>query len=193
MDIVEFCGGQAGVSKLAIRRRLKTGINADIICGIDLSKAADRETFIKYVERHKPLVIIGAPPCTAMAGWSHYNSKMHRETYMENRKRGEALANFFAKICLLQMAGHRHWIVENPHGSDLFKLPSWRELEPFAHKVVFHQCLLGLTDQQGNPVRKATEMWASSWVLIRRLDGYICNLKHKAVGGTYKGLSLIHI
>ena len=24
-------------------------------------------------------------------------------------------------------------------------------------------------------------------VLIRRLDGYICNLKHKAVGGPYKG------
>ena len=124
VDVVEFCGGQAGVSKIAIRRRLKTGMNADIVCGIDLSKSKDRETFIKYVEQHKPLVIIGAPPCTALGGWSRYNSRMHKETYDRNRKLGEALANFYAKICLLQMAGKRHWIVENPHGSDLFRLPA---------------------------------------------------------------------
>ena len=52
VDVVEFCGGQAGVSRLAIRRRLKTGMNADIICGIDLMKKADQEIFLKYIETH---------------------------------------------------------------------------------------------------------------------------------------------
>ena len=33
VDVVEFCGGQAGVSRLAIRRKLKCGMNADIVCG----------------------------------------------------------------------------------------------------------------------------------------------------------------
>ena len=32
IDVMEFCGGSAGVTRIAIRRRLKTGINADIIC-----------------------------------------------------------------------------------------------------------------------------------------------------------------
>ena len=187
VDIVEFCGGQAGVSRLAIRRRLKTGLNADIICGIDLMKEKDRATFIKYVEQHKPLVIIGAPPCTAMCGWSHYNRTMHKETFDKNRKIGENIANLFAKICLLQMTGRRHWLVENPLGSDMFRLKAWLELEPFAHKVVVHQCLLGLIDQDGTPVRKATEFWASTWVLIYRLDGYLCDKKHVAVSGTSKG------
>jgi len=81
---------------------------------------------------------------------------MHAETWKAKRKTGEDIANLFASICLLQMAGHRHWILENPVGSDLFKLKAWQELEPFAHKVVVHQCLLGLKDQEGRPVRKAT-------------------------------------
>ena len=116
------------------------GINADIICGVDLTKEKDRQAFFKYVETHKPLVIIGSPPCTSMGGWSKYNRTMHRETWQQSRKLGEQLANLFAKVCLLQMAGGRHWILENPLGSDLFRLPPWQELSPFAHKVVVHQC-----------------------------------------------------
>ena len=67
VDIMEFCGGAAGVSRIAVRRRLKAGMNADIICGIDLTTDKGRRILFKYVEQHKPLVIIGAPPCTSMA------------------------------------------------------------------------------------------------------------------------------
>ena len=97
------------------------------------------------------------------------------------------LANLFAKICLLQMIGKRHWLLENPRGSDLFKLASWKELEPFAHKAKFHQCLLGLIDQNGEPIKKATEVWASTWVLIYRLHGLICDEKHQIAEGTVRG------
>ena len=187
VDVMEFCGGAAGVSRIAVRRRLKAGMNADIICGIDLTTEKGRRILFKYVEQHKPLVIIGAPPCTSMAGWSHYNRSMNAETFNRNRRIGEELANLYAKLCLLQMAGGRHWLLENPLGSDLFRLKSWKEIEPYAHKVSFHQCLLGLCDQDGVPVRKATQMWASTWVLIHRLHGYICRERHRAVGGTSKG------
>ena len=101
-----------------------------------------------------------------MAGWSRYNRVARNKTYEESRKLGEVSANLCAKVCLLQMTGKRHWLLENPLGSDFFKLKAWKELEPFAHKVVVHQCLMGLVDQEGEPVRKATEIWASTWVLI---------------------------
>ena len=114
---------------------------------------------------------------------------MYPEAWTKQRDLGEKLANLFASVCVLQMAGGRHWILENPLGSDLFKLKAWEELRPFAHKVVVHQCLLGLADQDGTPVRKATEFWASTWVLIYRLDGYICDQSHKAVGGTVGGIN----
>ena len=187
IDVMEFCGGAAGVSRIAVRRRLKAGMNADIICGIDLTTDKGRRILFKYVEQHKPLVIVGAPPCTAMAGWSRYNRTMNAGTFSRNRRIGEELANLYAKICLFQMSGGRHWILENPLGSDLFRLKSWKEIEPFAHKVTFHQCLLGLCDQDGTPVRKATTMWASTWVLIHRLHGYICYERHQAVQGTSGG------
>ena len=39
VDVMEVCGGQAGVTKLCIRKRLRTGKNFDLNCGIDLTKA----------------------------------------------------------------------------------------------------------------------------------------------------------
>ena len=122
-----------------------------------------------------------------MAGWGHYTRRMNAETFKRNRRTGEELANLYAKLCLLQMAGGRQWLLESPLGSDLFRVKLWKETEPFAHKVSFHQCLLGLCDQDGTPVRKATQMWASTWVLIHRLHGYICYERHQAVGGTSGG------
>ena len=64
------------------------------------------------------------------------------------------------------------------------------ELEPFAHKVTLHQCLLGLIDQDGTPVKKATEIWASTWVLVYRLDGFICNERHKGGGFSDSAMSV---
>ena len=37
IDVCEICGGKGGVSRIAIRRRLKTGQNFDICVGFDLT------------------------------------------------------------------------------------------------------------------------------------------------------------
>ena len=39
VDVCEICGGAAGVSKICLRRRMKTGKNFDIVAGFDLTKS----------------------------------------------------------------------------------------------------------------------------------------------------------
>ena len=71
VDVMEICGGAGGVSKIAIRRRLTTGHNFDLVTGGDLTKRENVQSLMEYVRTHKPLVVVMAPPCTAMGGWAH--------------------------------------------------------------------------------------------------------------------------
>ena len=71
VDILEICGGAAGVSRLAVRRRLKSGGNLDLVTGVDLSSQSAVDDLMTYLETHKPLVVVMAPPCTTIGGWSH--------------------------------------------------------------------------------------------------------------------------
>ena len=63
LDLMEICGGSAGVSRLAIRRRLRVGQNMDINAGVDLLKADEVRELYRYVSRCKPLVVAMASSC----------------------------------------------------------------------------------------------------------------------------------
>ena len=62
LDLVEIFGGEGGVGKIGVRRRLRTGENFDLQTGFDLTKAADQRLVLKYLNEHKPFVVIFAPP-----------------------------------------------------------------------------------------------------------------------------------
>jgi hypothetical protein len=68
LDVMEICGGSGGVSKISIRRRLLTGQNFDIVSGGDLTKPENVKHLMEYIKKHKPLVVVMGPPCTAMGG-----------------------------------------------------------------------------------------------------------------------------
>ena len=86
---MEICGGAGGVTKIGIRRRLKTGHNFDLVTGGDLTKKENVLQLMKYVRTYKPLVVVMAPPCTAMGGWAHLNKVIHPETYKATRHIGD--------------------------------------------------------------------------------------------------------
>ena len=81
LDIMELFGGMVGASKVCIRRRLKTGINVDLVCGFDMMKMDQLEQVMKYIDTHKPFMITMGPPCTAFGSWSHLNRKKYRKTW----------------------------------------------------------------------------------------------------------------
>ena len=62
VDVVEMFGGESGVGKLCLRRRLKRGANFDLVTGFDLTDQTSQEEVMRYIRKHKPLMVILAPP-----------------------------------------------------------------------------------------------------------------------------------
>ena len=80
-----------------------------------------------------------------------------------------------------QLKCGRHFLSENPQGSDLFKLPIYRMIaqHPQVLKAIVHQCMAGLKDFDTKlPIRKATELWASSPKLLEPLRHFVCDGFH---------------
>ncbi len=146
IDIMEVFGGEGGVTKIAIRRRLRTGRNFDIVCNMDLCNPQHATQLHDYVTFHKPLVIVGGPPCSAFSNWSRYNRVHSPETYAKTRAMGVTLARVFARIAELQMRAGRYFLCENPAGSELFQLPEFIKLWTTGQvgSVNFPQCAVGL-------------------------------------------------
>ena len=60
LDVMEVFGGQGGVPKVCIRRRLRTGDNFDLVSGMDLTKRSHIDDILQHVDAVKPLVGVGA-------------------------------------------------------------------------------------------------------------------------------------
>ena len=53
VDLCELCGGEGRVSTIAIRRRLKTGTNFDLVTHWDLNDPAQQRLVKKYFEEQQ--------------------------------------------------------------------------------------------------------------------------------------------
>lgn len=76
-DVIEIFGGMGGVTRMAIRTKLKTGGNVDLITGTDLTYPAEARTFFRFLDDWKPEVVVLGPPCTAFANYSRVNRIIH--------------------------------------------------------------------------------------------------------------------
>ena len=92
------------MTKICIKKGLSTGKNFDLLSGADLTKEEDAKLLFSYIRRHRPLVIIMGPPCTAFANWSRFNRVAHPVAYGEIRSIGLKLANLTASIAAEQLA-----------------------------------------------------------------------------------------
>ena len=128
IDVMEIVGGNAGVGKVAIRRRLRGGGDIDFVTGFDSTKPGDQRHVLAHITEHKPLVIILAPPCISFGHWSHLNRVLHPATWSQFRRIGELYAAFAANVMLLQLDASRHFLLENPAGSGFFELDSFKKM-----------------------------------------------------------------
>ena len=103
IDVVEIFGGEGGVGKLCVRRRLRRGRNFDLVIGFDFIDQKHRQTVFTYLKIHRPLVALLGPPCTGFGHWSHLNRYIHPDTFHKIRKVGECLAVFVAEVIWVQL------------------------------------------------------------------------------------------
>ena len=176
VDVVEICGGVAGVSKISIRNQLKAGPNFDIVTGCDLTLPHNQMILQQYISEYQPLVVVMAPPCTAFSGWAHMNEHLNHPNWQKQRIIGEKLGNLCARIAKLQLEHDRHFLVENPTRSELFKLRTWQSVMTNSNicKVNFPQCAVGLVDPKGTPMQKVTTLIASDERIIKSFRTLKC-------------------
>ena len=110
MDVMELFGGEAGTTRIALRRRLRTAENFDLSTGADLTDKKVQRILYEYVEQHQPLVVVMGPPCTAFASWSNCNRWKYPHSWQRSREIGMILAEVAAKIIEIQMKKRRFFV-----------------------------------------------------------------------------------
>eukprot|EP00971_Amphidinium_carterae_P349854 6491262-Amphidinium_carterae.1 len=194
MVILEICGGHAGVTKLALRRRWPCGQNMDLCTGVDLTNPKQRHQVIQYVRMHQPYVIVAAPPCTAFGAWSRFNSVMHPHSHRLALLNGSACSRVCAEVSLLQLQGGRHFLVENPQASQLWQRQEWQQLtmQHALFHVTIDQCAAGLVSPTMQPMRKRTTFLSSSPLILSGLKHFQCHCRqpHQQIAGNANGHSL---
>ena len=81
---------------------------------------------------------------------------------MESMRAGVCLAQFVAKVCMLQLEAGKHFLVESPAGSELFWLQCFERIWNLGAVVQINvpQCEMGLK-VNGEPISKNTTLMAS--------------------------------
>ena len=150
VDCIEFCGGNARTSQVLIRRRykVKVGNNFDIVLGFDMLNPQEVQEFWKYMFQTQPYVVIMSPPCTGLAGFSGLNRIVNPDGWHASREVSLPLGDLAGHIAAYQLQVNRHFLCENPQGSELYILPSWMPVSNHSNLVVaiVDMCMAGLRD-----------------------------------------------
>ena len=198
VDIMEIFGGQGLTTQILVRRYdVEAGHNFDLLTGFDLESKRDVDYLFRYIQEMKPAIVVMAPPCTGLKGFSALNKAINYESWKRSHDRSIRMANLSAAIAKAQSQGGRHFLVEQPEGSMLFQQPAWQALVPYCCAVTFDQCRFGLRMRKAPflLIRKRTTMWASHPVILQKLEGKLCknNHEHAIVGGATNGSQQHHV
>ena len=182
VDVIELFGGAGHTTHLLAKHYgLRTGVNFEILAGIDLTKSSDVEFLMLYIDRNKPKVVLMGPPCIGYCKWGNLNKRINPAAWLRGRRLSVPMARLCGNVALKQISEDRHFILEQPHGSGLFEEPQWQQLREFSFRVVFDQCMVGLKMNTFPfwPVRKTTEVWASAECLLWFLQDLKCDGQHQ--------------
>ena len=174
-------GGEGRTTQVLVRRGYEGGENFDCVIGCDLMRADDEKRLYDYIDRYKPRVLVMAPQCTGMAGWGRFNAVMNPEAHQRSQQISHHLGTICAKCAMMQKLGGRHYFLEQPKGSDLFKLPIFQQLAYItgATWCYMDMCMVGLRSIRSNKLlKKPSELWASHEHLLWRFRSKCCNGLH---------------
>ena len=65
VDVCELCGGAGRTTQIAVRRRLVSGGNYDLVTGYDLGNRQHQQSILNYVTTNNVLVVM-SPSCRTL-------------------------------------------------------------------------------------------------------------------------------
>ena len=178
LHVMEIFGGYGGVTRIAIKKRLRVGKCFDINVGIDLTRPNEKRKLFQYIDQHKPECIVMGPPCTSFSAWSRFNRINYYDAWFKSYQIGLPLAELCAAVAQLQMRSGRFFLIENPWSSEIWNLPCFQQLLQSCHVAYCEQCCFGLVDMNGEPTLKPTAFVSNSPELVENLE-VSCNGRHQ--------------
>ena len=191
IHVMEVFGGYGGVTRIAIKRKLKVGKFFDINIGIDLTRPEEKAKLLSYIRKYEPSCIVMGPPCTSFSAWARFNRLHYPNAWARSYAIGKPLAELSVEIARLQHKHGRFYIIENPWSSAIWQLPSMAQLVSQSFIAYCDQCRFGLVDMNNKPTKKATAFISNHEELIRGLnvacDGH--HAQHSLLAGKIGGVS----
>ena len=165
------------VTKEAKFRGHGVGPALSLETGWDFSRSEDRKAALAWVRKHRPYFLVLAFPCGPWSPLMRLNPAADLES---KQAEGRLLIQFAIQLAEEQLAGGRHFVMENPLLSGCWKLPEMVKFleENFVHLARFDQCRFGLRSAAGHLHRKATLVATSSQEVKSLLDGLLCDRDH---------------
>ena len=184
IDIAELCGGVARPTTLAIRRRLKTGQNFDLVTNVDLNKPSHQNLARQYINNNQVLVVVMAPTCGPFGPMGKFNRAINPKSWEKSYQLAAPHGRFCGEIARMQLRHGRHFICEQPLGSDLYREYPWTQVLNHEQVVVqrYDRCMAGLRAQfgpnKGMFIKKSSTMTASDPVLVQYFAPLQCTNRH---------------
>ena len=186
-DLVEFCGGEARVSAVCARRRLHSGGNFDILCGIDLNDRRDQEGAMQYMEARRPIAVIISTSCTPFGPWTHLNRVKSYDSWKKSYDNCAPHGRFCGRVALFQVWQRRRrdddssFLSEHPDPTTLYQEPPWPTVlaDETVKTAIIHQCATGQVGATGRPVKKRTGMTSNEDELLNAVRHFQCDGRHE--------------
>ena len=145
----------------------------------------------------EPIVVVMSPPCTGLSGFSGLNRVINPDGWHASRLISLPLGDLAGYIAQCQLHHVRHFVCENPRGSELYTLPARIPVSSGPRLVIAFpaMCMADLYDEQTKlPLRKRSEVWASDERLVKPIRRFVCDGSHEhgVIEGSYAGPNKSH-
>ena len=148
----------------------------------DLSTFQGQVQLLEMIFRLRPKQIWVAPECHPWCAWNRFNasrSTIQYDRIQQSRELSKIHMNLCALICKIQVQNGRHFTLENPGTSDLWKQVEIEPIHRLTKTVHLDQCRFGLVHPEDQrPMKKYTRLQTTSESIVRSLDGRFCKSEH---------------
>ena len=165
----------------------------------DFLRADDRRRARNQIQKEKPYLVCGSPPCTYYSILTRMNfSRMDPEKLRRKKSEAKVLLDFAMEIYEVQLQGGRRFLHEHPESASSWKTEEVQRLlwNPRVGSTVAHLCQFGMKtrgqDGEWRLARKATRFMSSSVEILKRLEKK-CQRDHvhqHLVDGRAKGAAI---
>ena len=161
----------------------------------DADSLADRAALTRWQKTMHPCVVLGCPPCTMYSKLQDTNKKKMRPGVFEERlKHADLHMDFQMSVFCQQHADGNGFLFEHPAQASSWKKSSVLKVRtlPGVFTVTFDQCVYGLQDVEGNPLKKSTTLMSNMQSVWNEFAGKLCtcSVPHGQCQGVQHGVKI---